>query len=148
MSSIANSNNLLEENYSWVDKRLQELYHGYALTMDNWEEFYDADLLTENWAWVDAALEKQCSSDFLPCPAPLSWVRYRSFERQHSIEQRDRAELDIFDYSEEVERAFNNYTYCLATADECESVSSSLDLNSDSDLDLEEGEFYSNYGWY
>lgn len=147
MSSIANSNNLLEENYSWVDKRLQELYHGYALTMDNWEEFYDADLLTENWAWVDAALEKQCSTDFLPCPAPLSWVRYRSFERQHSIEKRDRAESDIFDYSEEVERAFNNYTYCLATADECESVSSSsLDLNSDSDL--EEGEFYSNYGWY
>lgn len=132
MSSIANSNsnNLLEENYSWVDKRLQELYYGYAITMDNWEEYYDAGLLTENWAWVDAALEKQCSTDFLPCPAPLSWVRYRSFERQHSIEK----------------RAFNNYTYCLATADECESVSSSLDLNSDSDL--EEGEFYSNYGWY
>jgi hypothetical protein len=151
------SNSLLEEKYAWVDARLEELYHGYALTMDNWEDFYDAGLLTENWSWVDAELEKQY--DFLPCPAPVNWVRYRSYDRQHSIEsesepeQRPRAESDISDYSDDVDRALNRmflkdryYNYCMAIADEC---SSSINLNSDSEGDEElDYEFNSTYGWY
>lgn len=159
MASVTNSNNLLEENYSSVDSRLEELYHGYALTMDNWEEFYDAGLLKENWAWVDAELEKQCLiPDYLPCPAPISWVSYRSYDNQCILEpvQRSRAESDILDHSDIIERAINiQYNYCIASADEFESVSSSIDLGSDLDYnDLEfddsefECEFKSPYGWY
>lgn len=132
----------ISENYSWVDARLEELYHGYALTKDNWEEFYDAGLLTENWAWVDAALEKQYyNTEFLPCPAPFNWVDYRNNNQFEIEERRPRAESDISDYSNAVEWIISQsditankneqYNYCMATADDYESVISSLDLNSE-----------------
>ena len=33
---------LLQENWSWVDQRLSELFHGYARTPDNEDEFQHA----------------------------------------------------------------------------------------------------------
>ena len=37
----------LSENYSWVDDRLNELYNGYSITTDNYDEFELAGLLNE-----------------------------------------------------------------------------------------------------
>lgn len=54
---------LLQEKYAWVDQRLSEMYHNYALTGDNCNEYQDAGLLTENYAWVDRKLEEMCNID-------------------------------------------------------------------------------------
>ena len=82
------------ENYAWVDRRLEELYYGYALTADNCDEFQDAGLLTEKWAWVDDLLHKKYSdecyddeTEVLLCPAPLSWVDYRERYEQMPLEE-------------------------------------------------------------
>jgi hypothetical protein len=90
---------LLQENYDWVDKRLGELYHSYALSDDS----------SEQWSSVDSDIENQYNSlEFLPCPAPVVWVNYRSQPSQHRIEstenleQRDREESD---HIEEIYRA-------------------------------------------
>ncbi len=37
----------LSENYSWIDERLNELYNGYSITTDNYDEFEIAGLLSE-----------------------------------------------------------------------------------------------------
>lgn len=36
--------NLLQENYAWVDKLLREKFYDYALTVDNYDEFCYAGL--------------------------------------------------------------------------------------------------------
>lgn len=38
----------LNENYSWIDERLNELYNGYSITTDNYDEFETAGLLSED----------------------------------------------------------------------------------------------------
>ena len=165
LSNEMSLSNDLNENYSWVDKHLEQKYHNYAINMDNWMDYYDAGLLTENWAWVDQLLEKQYTNiDFMPCPAPICWVRYRSFDKQYSIEndiieneKRTRAESDISKYSDKIEdiynsfilqNSYNNYNYYLKLEDEYES---SIDLGSDTDYDSDgiiEDQFSSPYGWY
>ena len=119
----------LFEKYAWVDKRLEELYYGYALTADNCDEFQDAGLLTEKWAWVDARLrekyyENTVTSEFdefksrgILCRAPLAWASYREPAgfSQHSLEEpqesvlgkRKRAESDISDHEEEIAIVMN-----------------------------------------
>jgi hypothetical protein len=143
----------LEEKWSWVDQRLEELYYGYALTPDNCDEFQDAGLLSERWSWVDSELQTQYDNEFddtldeyILCPAGLSWVLYKNYDIQHCLEEepRSRAESDISDYSEEVDRAlkiveFNtplpkgmypiHYAHLYATADEAEDLISLQDLD-------------------
>jgi len=46
------------EKFDWVDQRLQEMYHGYAFTSDNCDDFMEAGLLGERWSWVDQRLEE------------------------------------------------------------------------------------------
>ena len=87
------------ENYAWVDRRLEELYYGYALTADNCDEFQDAGLLREKWAWVDDLLRVKYSDKYddkyyddeeigvLLCPPPLSWVDYRERYEQMPLEE-------------------------------------------------------------
>ena len=87
------------ENYAWVDRRLEELYYGYALTADNCDEFQDAGLLREKWAWVDDLLRVKYSDKYddkyyddeeigvLLCPPPLSWVDYRERYEQIPLEE-------------------------------------------------------------
>lgn len=74
---------LLQENYDWVDKRLGELYHSYALSDDS----------SEKWSLVDSDIENQYNSiEFLPCPAPVVWVNYRSQPSQHRIDSMENLE--------------------------------------------------------
>jgi hypothetical protein len=91
---------LLEEKYAWVDQRLEELYYSYALTEENYNEYQDAGLLSEEDA-----------DDYLPRPAPLTWVSYRSYPEQYSLEEiyekRDRAESDVSDHEDDVKRALH-----------------------------------------
>ena len=54
---------ILVENYAWVDKHLEEMYHGYALTFYNYDEYDSVGLLNENWSWVDKKLAKQCINE-------------------------------------------------------------------------------------
>lgn len=138
-----------QENWAWVDKRLEELYYSYALTSENCSDYMEAGLLKEFWSKVDESLEKQFNAEFedlILCPAPISWVSYKNYEEQRCLEDesqgyRERAESDISDHSEEVERALNKlsddarlkqddmYKHIWAIADERESlVSSNWDM--------------------
>ena len=99
-----------EEKWAWVDQRLEEMYHSYGVTENNFDDYIDAGLLG---SWIDDKLQSQYNDQFddrLPCPAPLHWVLYRDYESQYSLEEeasrssRSRAESDISDHSAEVER--------------------------------------------
>ena len=84
------------ENYDWVDRRLEELYYGYALTAQNCDEYDEAGLLTENYAWVDHLLEM--SNSFVPlCPVPVTWVDRRKDCTFVPIEY----EVNEYDYDNE-----------------------------------------------
>ena len=52
--------NFLKENWAWVDERLRELYYGYGLNDEtfNEEQEQDTNFLKENWAWVDKRLRE------------------------------------------------------------------------------------------
>ena len=124
---------LLVEKYTWVDQRLNEFYHNYALTADNCDEYEAAGLLTENWAWVDDSLRKKYYSYALTsencdeyeeagllCLAPLAWVDYRERDKHYSLEEDtrelvigkcSRSESDISDHEEEVTRVFKRLRY-------------------------------------
>ena len=118
----------LRECWSWVDKQLEELYYGYALTVENSDEYMAVGLLTENWAWVDNKLEAMCRAKDLRilCPAPISWVYYRDDDTTVPLEEkhRRRAESDISDYSDEVDRVMSRL------------------IDNDSDYDPHYDEFY------
>ena len=110
---------LMQENYAWVDKRLEEMYYGYALTTANCDEYEAAGLLKENYDWVDQRLEEMCcitdrNMIRVSCRAPLTWANYRSDAKLESIEdkersiigrKRKRSESDISDYEVEAGRA-------------------------------------------
>lgn len=132
MSSICGSNismesgdnALLKENWDWVDKRLEELYHGYALTSDNYDEYIDAGLLVERGAWVDEKLQRQFDveiKDIILCPASMSWVLYDETPKQYCLE----AEPDISNHSL-VPHTIDN-SYWDAVADEVASVASDFE---------------------
>jgi hypothetical protein len=153
MSSICHSvipmemnSELLKENWDWVDQRLENLYHGYGITEDNYEDYLDAGLLVKIGSWIDNELQNQYDNEFedtIPCPAPISWVNHRDNASQHCLEEvitpRSRAESDISDHSDEVERVVKRlncqsplptglchiyYNHVCVNADEVESVSS------------------------
>ncbi len=136
---------LLQENYDWVDKHLEELYYGYALTEDNYDEYINCDLISDKWSSMDSDLENQNNNiDFLPCPASIVWVNYRSFPSQHRIESmddfvehRNRAESDISDHIEEIYRAvscstvnndYYDYYLDISSPRSCESESKQDEL--------------------
>lgn len=109
---------LMQENYAWVDRRLEELYYGYALTSANCDEYEAAGILTENYAWVDQRLEEMCSInnkyDIPLCNAAIPWANYRSSANLECIDdeeesfigrKRRRSESDISDYEDEADRA-------------------------------------------
>lgn len=146
MSSICGSNismesgdnALLKENWNWVDKRLEELYHGYALTSDNYDEYIDAGLLVERGAWVDEKLQRQFDveiKDIILCPASMSWVLYEETPKQYCLE----AEPDISNHSSDEECSLNmidiesfpphpiDNSYWDAVADEVASVASDFE---------------------
>ena len=141
---------LLKENWAWVDQRLEELYHAYGITEENCDDYIEAGLLGERWNWVDEELQNQYSSEFeerLPCPAPMSWVLYKNYDSQYCLEDeeassRSRAESDISDHSDEVDRVLKrldiqsplsqgmypiNYSYLYSVADEVASVEREFD---------------------
>lgn len=135
---------LMQDNWAWVDQRLEELYHGYGLTYENYDDYIDACLLVEMSSWVDNEQENQYSNEFkdcYPCPAPICWVLYKNIDSQHCLEeeQRSRAESDISDHSDKVKRVLkrldcqsplptrmcqNDYSDLYAIADESESMNS------------------------
>jgi hypothetical protein len=86
---------LMNENYSWVDQRLRELYNNYALTSDNCDEYISSGLLNEDYAWVDQKLEQIVQVS----------------EEGSILGKRKRAESDISDYDEEVSRAVKRFRY-------------------------------------
>lgn len=114
-----NADSLMQENYDWVDKRLDEMYNGYALTSANCDEYEAADLLNENYAWVDERLAEMCAMSIrdkvrFSCRLPISWSNYRNGPKLECIEdgekssigrKRNRSEFDISDYEVEVGRA-------------------------------------------
>ena len=162
MSSICSAidwtmnSDLIVENWAWVDQRLEEVYHGYGLTKDNCDDYIDAGLLVERWDWLDTELQNQYSAEFedrIPCPAPIAWVLYKNYESQYCLEEerRSRAESDISDHSDEVERVLKRldcqsplltgmfpieYSHMYAVADEVSSVSS---LEAEGDFEAESG---------
>jgi hypothetical protein len=146
MSSICGSNmpmesgvdTLLKENWNWVDKRLEELYYGYGLTSDNYDDYIDAGLLVEMGAWVDEKLQSQFDVEFedkILCPASMSWVLYKETPKQYCLE----AEPDISNHSSDEECALNmidvesfpphpiDNSYLYAVADEVSSMLSDLE---------------------
>ena len=119
--------NLLQENYAWVDKLLREKYYNYALTIDNYDEFYSAGLLTENYASKLEEIERQTT--------PI----------------RKRSEDDISDYEEDLDKVLkrldcqspiplNEYIYHEKNKDDddCFSVLPELTNISDSNYDYVE----------
>ena len=104
------------ENYAWVDECLRQMYYGYALTVENYDEFEDAGLLTEdgpllteNWAWVDDNLEEMCMPmERMPILAPDEWadcsfndlVCIEGFKDEFMSKKRSRSERDISDFEE------------------------------------------------
>ena len=136
---------LMQENWAWVDQGLEELYNGYGVPSDNCDDCIDAGLLIERWDSLNNEMENQYSIEFedlIPCPAPICWVLYKNFDSQHCLEEeerRSRAESDISDHSDKVERALKrlecqspmptgmfpiDYLHVYAVADEAESVNS------------------------
>ena len=113
--SLNISESLLNEKWSWVDHRLEELYYGYALTIENSDEYSAAGLLTEKWSWVVYDLENQYNDEDelrILCPAPINWVnseKINTINDNNILEQynRSRAESDISDHSETVDRVIN-----------------------------------------
>lgn len=86
---------LMNENYSWVDQRLRELYNNYALTSDNCDEYISSGLLNEDYSWVDQKLEEIVQVN----------------KEGSILGKRKRAESDISDYDEEVSRAIKRFRY-------------------------------------
>ena len=147
---VSEISDLLKENWAWVDQRLEELYHGYGLTEENSDDYIEAGLLSESFAWVDEELQRQVNAEFedrVPCPAPISWVLYKNYDSQHCLEDegvlaRRRAESDISDHSDEVDRVLKrldiqsplpkgmypiDYSYLYSVADEVTSVEQDFD---------------------
>jgi hypothetical protein len=59
---------LLIENYAWVDKLLRQKFYNYALTIDNYDEFYSAGILPENYNFelekeIEKPLRKRSKND-------------------------------------------------------------------------------------
>jgi hypothetical protein len=105
---------LTEENWAWVDKRLEELYYGYALTVRNADEYASVGLLTERWSWVDRGLEIRYNNEEdlrILCPAPIDWINDTEKSDKNVVleehRNRSRAESDISDHSDIVERVLN-----------------------------------------
>lgn len=107
---------MLVEKYDWVDVRLRELYYGYALTADNYDEFVAAGLFLEKYDWIDRKLEENEKRGKCLMLAPVTWVNYRKNatgclleeeieENYESGIKRKRSESDIADYADIVERA-------------------------------------------
>lgn len=93
----------LSEKYNWVDKRLYEKYYGYALSCENVDEFIEAGFLGEQSSWIDFALEKMCNPTIPPlCPTSPCWIMDPQFNRK-------RAESDISDYEEEIDRIMSGF---------------------------------------
>ena len=49
---------MLTENYAWVDNLLREKYYNYALTIENYDEFYSAEILPKNYDFVFEEIDK------------------------------------------------------------------------------------------
>lgn len=136
---------IYEENWAWVDQRLEEMYHGYGVTADNYDDYIDAGLLVDAASWTNDNLQTHFDSEFedrLLCPAPMRWVLYKNYESQYCLEEesmspRSRAESDISDHSAEVDSALKrlemqsplpqgmypiDYSHLYAVADEVASV--------------------------
>jgi hypothetical protein len=111
---------LLVEKYDWVDIRLRELYYGYALTADNYDEFKASGLFLENYAWIDRRLEEMYNNEGkVLMLAPFTWVNYRNQtdkkfnclleedneDNSELVIKRKRSNDDISDYMDAIDRA-------------------------------------------
>jgi hypothetical protein len=109
---------ILKENYAWVDERLREMYYGYALTSDNYDEFKYNDLLKENYDWVDRKLEEMCKQDEVDNQVfqSLNWCNYKSEAHadcikdkqsdESSIGKKRKSPIDMSESEEEEQRVF------------------------------------------
>ncbi len=74
-------NGLFKENWGWVDERLRELYYGYGLNEETFDEYLVEGFLKENWAWVDERLSEKYDlkhvEDLPLSQCPLTWMDYR-----------------------------------------------------------------------
>ena len=76
-------NGLFKENWGWVDERLRELYYGYALNEETYDEYQGDGLFKENWAWVDESLSEKYDLEPIAVEevyltqCPLTWMDYR-----------------------------------------------------------------------
>ena len=74
-------NGLFKENWGWVDERLRELYYGYALNEETYDEYQGDGLFKENWAWVDESLSEKYDlepvEEVYLTQCPLTWMDYR-----------------------------------------------------------------------
>lgn len=83
-----------QENWGWVDKRLEEIYHNYGVTEENYDDYIDAGLLNERWDWIDDELQRRddeiqrwFENEEPLRPAPLNWVFYKDKPKQYSLEE-------------------------------------------------------------
>ena len=122
------------ENYAWVDECLRQMYYGYALTMENYDEFEDAGFLNENWAWVDDSLEEMYMPiERMPVLAPDEWadcsynqlVCIEGFKDEFMSKKRTRSERDISDYEECIDKVIkriNRDTFDITMTEEKEAL--------------------------
>ena len=110
---------LLKENFAWVDKRLEQLYYGYALTSENYEDF--EYLYNNKYSDVDSILGVKDS---------ILGVKEYSI-----LGKRKRSDSDISEYEEDriqdnnVYYDFDEYDYIYKTdneEDDLESISLSV----------------------
>jgi len=146
-------NGLFKENWGWVDERLRELYYGYGLNEETFDEYLVEGFLKENWAWVDERLSEKYDLkhvEDLPLPqCPLTWMDYRfGLEISHKT-------LEEMSYTHPIRREdpYNpddcSKLFSLCDEDNLVDLESSLDLGSNvnseelfSDYDFDSEEFY------
>jgi len=115
--------NLLRENYAWVDKLLREKFYDYALTIDNYDEFcyaglkekYDSES-EEFEIFTNSPIRKRSEDDIseyeenidriltrLGCQSPIPSNEY--------IDQKNNGEYNDYEYNyeEDYKQGYEEY---------------------------------------
>jgi hypothetical protein len=105
--------NLLTENYAWVDNLLREKYYKYALTIENYDEFYSAGILPKNYDFdfeeienpvckrsEDEIFDYKDNSNRLGCQSPIPSNEYK-YVRQNKNKVEDDCSLLVSELTDE-----------------------------------------------
>jgi hypothetical protein len=113
--------NMLTENYAWVDNLLREKYYKYALTIENYDEFYSAGILPKNYdfdfeeienpvckRFEDKIFDYKDNSNRLGCQSPIPSNEYK-YVRQN----KNKVEDDCISVVSELTDDEDNYEFVI-----------------------------------